>query len=424
MTVLTRVRWLAMLLILIVLTAAGSAYADTPEQGELNQTDQTDRTPPNLASDSAILIDAKTGTVLYARNAEKEQFPASITKIITGIIAIESGLDLDSIVTTSKEARNEDGTRIYLEEGEQQTLINLLYGMLLNSGNDAATAIAEFVDGSKAAFAERMNRFVREKAGAAHTHFTNPSGLPDAAQYTTALDMAKISRYAMRNDLFRTIVGTKKMAWDGLTWKTTLINHNELLGNYEGVTGIKNGYTGDSGFTLVTSAKRDGLELIGVLLKSPTKSVLYKDMTKLLDYGFRYFDMQQVSTANAAYPLAGSDEPSFAPKEPLMAVVPRGEKPIITVSAAGDVLVQTSLGIETAGRLQPVSPNLGAIAKLYSEQSESVERAASKSAGGASEPSMGNKLRIFFVWIGLLLYLFLFAFVRVKRRRLGRGSSY
>ncbi|QHW35377.1 D-alanyl-D-alanine carboxypeptidase [Paenibacillus rhizovicinus] len=407
-----RIHIVVLLLCIISFGAAFPVYAAEEDQGK-----------PILSSDSAILIDAKTGTVLFAHNEEKQQFPASITKIVTGIIAMESDQDLSSLVTTSKEARNEEGTRIYLEEGEQQTLFNLLYGMLMNSGNDAATAIAEFIDGSKAKFAERMNRFVVEKAGATHTHFVNPSGLPDPEQYTTAMDMAKIARYAMQNRLFRTIVGTKTLPWNGQTWKTTLVNHNEMLGNYEGTTGIKNGYTGDSGFTLVTSAKRGDLELIGVLLKSPTKSALYKDMTKLLDYGFQHFDLQQVRAANPAYPLAGTEPENSATDEPLYAVVPKGETPVITVTPDREVKVLTSLGEYSAGKLKPISPNMAAIARQYGDIDASVQRAVLKE-DVPKEPSASTKVKIFIVWVGLMAYLCLIAVIRVRRNRIQRGRSF
>lgn len=414
MIVRRRNRLLALLLVLVSFGLAYPVHAAEPAS----------ESPPDLASEAAVLIDAKTGTVLYARNPEKQEYPASITKIVTGIIAIEDEKDrLQDPVTTSKEARYEEGTRIYLAEGERQPLINLLYGMLMNSGNDAATAIAEHIDGSKAKFAERMNAFVQEQVGALHTHFVNPSGLPDKQQYTTAMDMAEIARYAMCNDLFRTIVGTKKMPWNGQEWQSTLINHNEMLGNYEGTTGIKNGYTGDSGFTLVTSAKRDGMEIIGVLLKSPTQSLLYKDMTQLLDYGFQHFDLQRVSVANQGFPLASAGETDFVAQEPLYAVVPKGETPVISVTADGELQAQTSLGTQSAGRLQPVMPNLGAVALRYPEIA-AAERTAPERASDSAEPSASKKRGIFIVWTGLIAYLCLFAFIRAKRRRPERERGF
>ncbi|MBO7742566.1 D-alanyl-D-alanine carboxypeptidase [Paenibacillus sp. MWE-103] len=405
--------WKRRLAALLVLASFGWA---SPVRAET-----ADDARPELASEAAVLIDAKTGTVLYARNPDEQEYPASITKIVTGIIAIEDVSDLAATVTVSKEARGEDGTRVYLAEGEKLPLLNLLYGMLMNSGNDAATAIAEYVDGSKAKFAERMNAFAKDKAGAANTHFVNPSGLPDPRQYTTAMDMAKIARYAMQNELFRTIVGTKRMPWNGEEWKSELINHNEMLGRYEGTTGVKNGYTGDAGFTLVTSAKRGGMELIGVLLKSPTKSLLYKDMTKLLDYGFDRFALQQVTAANPAYPLAAGAE--FVRTGPLYAVVPRGETPAVSVLPDGEVRVRTSLGVAAAGRLRPAVPSLAAIAARY----PAVKAAELREDDGgkrAREPGSAKKAEIFVVWVGMLVYLALIAAIRAKRHRLERERSF
>ncbi|MFC4810324.1 D-alanyl-D-alanine carboxypeptidase family protein [Paenibacillus sp. GCM10023250] len=402
-------RRLAALLALASVGWASPVHAETADEAR-----------PELASEAAVLIEAKTGTVLYARNAEKQEYPASITKIVTGIVAIEDERDMSATVTVSKEARGEDGTRVYLAEGEKLPLLNLLYGMLMNSGNDAATAIAEYVDGSKAKFAERMNEFAKDKIGAANTHFVNPSGLPDPRQYTTAMDMAKITRYAMQNELFRTIVGTRRMPWNGQEWKSELINHNEMLGQYEGTTGVKNGYTGDAGFTLVTSAKRDGMELIGVLLKSPSKSLLYQDMTKLLDYGFRQFELQRVSAANPAYPLAA--EANFVQTGPMYAAVPKGETPAVSVAPDGTVTVRTSLGDAEAGRLQPSVPSLAAIAARY----PAVKAAALHADGNkrAPEPGAVTKAEIFVVWIGMLIYLGLIAAIRAKRQRLERERSF
>lgn len=373
---------------------------------------------PTITSESAVLMDAKTGTVLYAQNAEKEQFPASITKIVTGIIALENESALSSIVTVSKEARGEDGTRVYLAEGEQVTLEKLLYGMLMNSGNDAATAIAEYIDGTKAKFAERMNAFVREKAGAEHTFFVNPNGLPDKAQVTTALDMANIARYAMKNERFRKIVGTERMPWVGKEWTSTLINHNELLKDYEGATGIKNGYTEAAGFTLVASAKRNGMELIGVLLKSPSKNVVYDDMRHLLDYGFANFELQQVVSANQAYPFMSEEPAHYIAREPMWAVLRKGDIPSVEVSASGDVMVTSSIGTVKAGTMEPVKPTVASVIAESPESAAVIASAASaEQAEKAEEPTRGQKLSIFLVWMGLLVYLGILAYIRLKRQK-------
>lgn len=310
--------------------------------------------PAELTGESAILIDAASGMVLFEKNADRQMYPASITKIITAIVALETA-QLDEIVTVSKEARYEDGTRVYLAEGEQVTMEKLLYGLLVNSGNDAATAIAEHIDGSKEQFAERMNDFVTSKIGVTNTISKNPSGLPDPEHVTTARDMSKIAQYAMQNSMFRKIVSTWKMPWKGEEWDTTLINHNQLLGYYEGTTGIKNGYTSDAGSTLVASAMRNGMELIGVVLKTNSTKNLYQDMTSLLDYGFQNFEKKTVFTADQSYTLQELDSVKrFIARDPVQAVVPLGSSPAITVNPNGEVLVQSPLGQQTIGKLNQI----------------------------------------------------------------------
>ncbi len=167
-----------------------------------------------LDSEAAVLIDAASGDVLYEKNSQQSMYPASITKIITGIIAIEQG-ELDDIVTISENATEADGTSVYLLEDEQMTLRQLVQGLLINSGNDAATAIAEHMDGSEAAFAERMNQFVEEHVEQPSTTFSNPHGLFAKDHQTNAYEMALLTRYALENDTFRKIVATKEMEWVG-----------------------------------------------------------------------------------------------------------------------------------------------------------------------------------------------------------------
>ncbi|MFD1739359.1 D-alanyl-D-alanine carboxypeptidase family protein [Bacillus salitolerans] len=246
----------------------------------------------SINSESAILIDAKTGITLYEKNSRDIMYPASITKIVTAIVAIEEG-KLDDIVVVSKNATNVEGTRVYLNEGEQVSMHKLVQGLLINSGNDAGVAIAEHMDGSEEAFSERMTRFVREKVGVEQTIFQNPHGLYDPDHFTTAYDMALITRYAMKNETFTKIMGTRSLPWEGESWETTIYNHHKLVRGeipYEGVIGGKNGYVQKSGYTLVTVAEREKTQLIAVTLKASRKNDAYKDTIKLLDYGFENFD--------------------------------------------------------------------------------------------------------------------------------------
>lgn len=248
----------------------------------------------HLNSDSVILIDATTGDILYEKNSEQLMYPASITKIVTGIIAIEQG-NLNDIVTVSENARYTNGTRVYLEIGEKVTLEKLVQGLLINSGNDAGVAIAEHMDGNVEQFAERMNQFVREIVGVEQTTFTNPHGLFHPDHVTTAYDMAKITQYAMQNDIFRQIVSTKHIEWKGESWDTTLYNHHQLVRQRDDVIGVKNGFVNQSGFTLVTAAEQDHIQLIAVTLNADTNLQSYDDTTKLLDYGFETFQTNHLT---------------------------------------------------------------------------------------------------------------------------------
>jgi len=250
--------------------------------------DEPALTPPdNLTAQGAVLLDMQSGRILFDRNKDSRLFPASITKIMTAMLALESGR-LDDLVTTSQRAREQEGNRVYLEVGEQQTLENLLYGLMLNSGNDAAVAIAEHLAGSVEKFADLMN----EKAaqlGARNTHFVTPSGLHDDNHYTTPYDMALISRAAMKHGKLREIAATQIYPWNGQVWKSELMNLNGMLWNYEGATGLKTGFTDQAQQTIVVTAKRGERELMAVLMGVQNKMLIRLESTALLDYGFDAF---------------------------------------------------------------------------------------------------------------------------------------
>ncbi|MDF2902889.1 MAG: D-alanyl-D-alanine carboxypeptidase [Bacillus sp. (in: firmicutes)] len=244
-----------------------------------------------IKSEAAIVMDAQTGAVLYGKNADEKMYPASLTKIATAIYAIENG-DLQDKVTISKNVVNTDGTKVYLEEGEVVTLHHLLQGMLINSGNDAAVAIAEHFNGSNEQFSNSLNKYLKEKIGVTNTHFTNPNGLFDENHYTTAEDLAKITNYAMKNNVFREIFGTKELQWDGLSWDTTLITHHQMLKGeipYPGITGGKTGYVDESKQTLATTADNGQMKLTAIVLKADNKKTIYNETIQLFDYGFHNF---------------------------------------------------------------------------------------------------------------------------------------
>ncbi len=268
------------------------------------------RAAPAVTADAAILINARTGQVLFEHHADQAMYPASTTKILTAILALELGQP-EAVVTTSLNARTTEGTSLYLEVGETAVMDNLLHALLLRSANDAAVAIAEHLAGSVEAFAVLMNAKAAE-LGATDSHFVNPHGLHDPEHYTTARDLARIAAYAMGDPRFRAIVATRRatMPWPGQEWDRTLDNLNELLVTYPGATGVKTGYTTKAGQCLVASALRDETELIAVVLKA-VGSNLWTDATALLDYGFTAFESlpavqggEAVSTLKI--PFAGS----------------------------------------------------------------------------------------------------------------------
>ncbi|WP_258360287.1 D-alanyl-D-alanine carboxypeptidase family protein [Moorella sulfitireducens] len=273
-----------------------------------------------LTAAAAVLMDRATGEILFAKNPDERKAPASTTKILTALIALEKG-HLNDLITVGANPPRVEGTRVYLVEGEEVTLENLLYAMLLNSGNDAALAIAEHYGGSQEGFARLMN----EKAaalGARDSHFVTPNGLSEPGHYTTARDLATIARAAMENETFRRIVATKTRPWHGREWETTLINQNKLLWNYEGADGVKNGYTSDARFTLVGAASRQGQGFIAVVLDEPSSREAEKDVAALLDYGFKEF---------RSFQLAREGE--------VMGVIDPGNGKKVELVAAGDLAV-------------------------------------------------------------------------------------
>ncbi len=251
---------------------------------------------PVLTSEAAVLMDTQSGAILFGKNAEVKMYPASLTKIATAIYAIETA-SLDEIVDVSEEIEKIDGTRVYLNPGEQVSLRKLIQGMLINSGNDASLAIAIHLDGSMDTYSKNINEFLKTNIGVEDTHFVNPHGLFDENHYTTAKDLGLILNYAMNNPDFREIFGTKQLEWDGESWDTTILSHHRMLKGeipYEGVTGGKTGFVDQSKQTLATTADNGKLKLTAILLKSEYKRKIYEDTIKLFDYGFAAFKSSQI----------------------------------------------------------------------------------------------------------------------------------
>lgn len=248
----------------------------------------------DMSADSAILIDATTGRILYEKNPDKPEYPASTTKIMTCILALENGND-DDIVNIDSRAVGEEGSSVYLNENDQMKLSELLQGTMLASGNDGASAIGYYVGkGSMENFVQMMN----DKAtaiGTTHTHFNNPHGLHDPNHYTTARDLAKIAAYGYKNPKFRQIVSTKEKEIQWITpsnRKDIIGSTNRLLWNYDDITGIKTGYTEIAGGCLVASAQQNGTTLIAIVLKTIDSRARFIEGRALLDYGFKHLAKQ------------------------------------------------------------------------------------------------------------------------------------
>lgn len=224
---------------------------------------------PQVSAQSAVVIDQKSGRVLFNKGADWELPMASTTKIMTAFLALKYG-NLEDIVEVSNNAAGVEGSSMYLEKGEKITLENLVYGLMLVSGNDAAVAIAENVGGSVEGFIEKMNQET-VNLGLSHTHFDNPNGLPSETHYTTALELAKITKAAMDIPKFCEIVSTKskKIPWETRDYDRELTNHNKLLKNLDGCIGVKTGFTKAAGRCLVSAVTRDEMTLICVTLNAP-----------------------------------------------------------------------------------------------------------------------------------------------------------
>lgn len=243
---------------------------------------------PNINARSACVIDFDTGTILYEKNAYIKRPMASTTKIMTAILAIEN-CSLDARVPISGKAAGMGGSVMGLRVGSNVRMEDLLYGLLLCSGNDAAVAIAEYCAVSTHEFAIMMNEKAKE-IGAYETSFSNPHGLDAEGHYTTAYDLTKIARYALQNPVFNRIVKTREHYYDG----RVLRNTNEMLDMYEGADGVKTGYTGLAGRCLVTSATRNNLRLISAVLFCDSKSQRSQSSMRILDYAFSNYSYVQL----------------------------------------------------------------------------------------------------------------------------------
>ncbi|GAB3791677.1 D-alanyl-D-alanine carboxypeptidase family protein [Virgibacillus kimchii] len=257
----------------------------------------------HVSGNNAILLEQSTGRVLFEKNAHEKASIASITKIMTAIIAIESG-KMDEKAIASRKAIYTEGSSIYLEQGEKMKIEDLVYGLMLRSGNDAAVVIAEHIGGSEEGFVHLMN----EKAkwlGMTNTNFDNPHGLDAENHYSTAYDMAILMQYAMQNEIFAEISGTTNYLSESRTYSWQ--NKNKLLTQfYEYCTGGKTGYTRSTGRTLVTSAEKEDMQLIAVTLNAPDD---WQDHISMFEWGFDEFDMHPlIKKGEFLYQFSGLED--------------------------------------------------------------------------------------------------------------------
>ena len=256
---------------------------------------------PQIEGESAILVDMFTGAVLYSKNADKTQYPASITKIMTALLGCENLNPSDKFTMTESAAygiSDSNSSSIYADTGEEFTIEQALMAIMLQSANEMTLAVAELTSGSAKKFVEQMNLKARQ-LGCTNTHFNNPNGLPDETHYTTAADMAKIARAAWFNPTFRKFASTlyyEIPPTNKFAETRYLLNHHKMMKSqayaYDGVLGGKTGYTEAAGNTLVTYAKNDNTYLVAVVLQSVNGA--YADTANLLDYGFNNFSRTAV----------------------------------------------------------------------------------------------------------------------------------
>lgn len=241
-------------------------------------------------SSGEAVMEVSSGRLLFERNGDKRLPMASTTKILTAAIIIED-CDLQEEIIVPREGTGIEGSSVYLKPDEKYTIRQLLYGLMLRSGNDCAVTLALHRSGSLEAFAAEMNRRAASW-GAKNSHFTNPHGLPDEEHYTTATDLARIACHAMQNPVFREIVSTKYFEENG--WA----NKNKMLFSYEGANGVKTGYTKRAGRCLVTGAKRGDMQLVSVVLDSPQ---MYERSAELLDAAFRKYTLVKLYSAEREF---------------------------------------------------------------------------------------------------------------------------
>lgn len=294
-----------------------------------------------VSAESAVVMIAHTGQIVYEKNAYEKRGMASTTKIMSSVVALEYG-KLYSRINASLDDINVEGTSLGLKEGDSIDLLSLVSGMLISSGNDSANVTATLVGGGKSGFVKLMNLKARE-LGMDSTQFMNPSGLTEEGHYSTAYDMALLGSYAIKNPIFRTICSSKKrvVSFGDPVSEREIYNHNRFLDMYEGAFGIKTGFTKASGRCLVTAAERNGVVLVAVTLNAPDD---WNDHIKLMDYGFSRVKLHAIEVECPCVDVVGADKSSVKTRLTKELCIPYcGDIPSYTKNIYTDHFVYGSL---------------------------------------------------------------------------------
>jgi D-alanyl-D-alanine carboxypeptidase len=420
-------------------------------------------TGPNVYADAAIVMEASTGLILYEKNIDKTYYPASITKIMTALLAIENS-SLSEIVTFSTNAVYEvdlQSSRIGIDVGEQLTMQQCLYGILLESANEVSYAVAEHIAGSADAFAKMMTERAKS-LGCTNTNFSNPHGLPDENHYTSARDMALITQEAMKNETFRKIFGTRTYQIPPTNIQPEiryLRNHHAFVLKqkylYDDCIGGKTGYTSVAKYTLASVAKRGDLELICIVLQDDSNEHQYTDTAELFDYGFDNFSIYSIADLEDTKTL--NESPFFTKYNSLLSEV---DSPILTdkngylilpntasfEDAEKEVTFNTSEEIKNTAADSDGNTVIGNISYSYQDKYvgganilynnapklalilKEHEKPTPTSTPNVTEPSSKSDGNLRPIIIGCIVGLFLLAFalyyVLIERPRLKRRSAY
>jgi serine-type D-Ala-D-Ala carboxypeptidase (penicillin-binding protein 5/6) len=381
--------------------------------------------PPKILAAGGVLMDLNSGEIILEKNSHNKYAPASTTKILTALLTLENCKLTDKVII-GKNPPFEDGSKIYLLEGEEVTVEQLLYALLLESANDSALALAEHISGSKEAFAQLMNKRAKE-LGCTDTNFTNPNGLYDKNHYTSASDLAKITEKAMENPVFRKIVST--VSFDLLPTnkqpKTRYFhNHNKLLSvkkdKYSGADGVKTGYTVKAKHTYVGSATRNGRTLIATFLFD--NATYYQETAALFNYGFNNFVDEKIFSKGseiASFKLKGDSKaiPATIDKD-LYITVPKGS---MTTTSAAIVMNTTLTSVkkgEVVGTIKLSYDNTKQVSvNLISTRDQDLPKALFPSVN-KSVKSIFKLSNIKYIFLlGFLIFLSRGFYRKYKRRR-------